>query len=83
MSFLLSNFRGEAAIHKLPSKEERTAKMMPSLAADEWKEMESGIPSTQEPFIRKYVEGREKLIREEKKQRGGMPPSSSIPLNTS
>ncbi|EHK98314.1 putative Adenosine deaminase CECR1-A [Glarea lozoyensis 74030] len=36
---------------------------------DEWEEVAAGIPSKSEPFIAKFVSGREALIREEKKQR--------------
>ncbi|KAF4637633.1 hypothetical protein G7Y89_g461 [Cudoniella acicularis] len=36
---------------------------------DEWEEVAQGIPSKEEPFITKYVSGREALVAEEKKQR--------------
>ncbi|RDL39187.1 Metallo-dependent hydrolase [Venustampulla echinocandica] len=36
---------------------------------DEWKEVSEGLPSKEEPFIWKYVSGREALIAQEKKQR--------------
>lgn len=37
---------------------------------DDW-EREEGVPSFQEPFILKYLEGRDSLIATEKKQRSG------------
>lgn len=36
----------------------------------EW-ELDQGIPQTEDPFIQKYMQGREKLIEQEKKQRHG------------
>ncbi|KAH6683025.1 adenosine deaminase family protein-like protein [Halenospora varia] len=36
---------------------------------DEWQEVKDGIPSKEEPFISKYVSGRQALVAEEKKQR--------------
>jgi adenosine deaminase CECR1 len=48
---------------------------------DEWEEVAAGIPSKSEPFIAKFVSGREALIREEKKQRSGnTSPLPSKPL---
>lgn len=38
---------------------------------DEWVEVEQGVPGKDEPFIQKYLSGREALIKEEKKQRSG------------
>ncbi|CAG8949262.1 hypothetical protein HYFRA_00004887 [Hymenoscyphus fraxineus] len=36
---------------------------------EEWEEVAIGIPTTEEPFIKQYVSGREALIAQEKKQR--------------
>ena len=36
----------------------------------EW-ELEQGIPQFEDPFIEKYMQGREALIEQEKKQRHG------------
>jgi adenosine deaminase CECR1 len=38
---------------------------------DEWEEVEQGIPAKDEPFINKYLAGRDALIAQEKKQRSG------------
>lgn len=38
---------------------------------DEWEEVAEGVPSKEEPFIKKYLSGREALIQQEKKQRSG------------
>jgi hypothetical protein len=38
---------------------------------DEWAEVLEGIPAKDEPFINKYLDGREALIAQEKKQRSG------------
>ncbi len=45
-----------------------------SMPDDEWTEVEQGIPAKGEPFISKYLSGREALITQEKKQRSGTPP---------
>jgi adenosine deaminase CECR1 len=37
----------------------------------EW-ELEEGIPQFEDPFIQKYVQGREALIEQERKQRHGI-----------
>lgn len=37
---------------------------------DEW-ELDEGIPQFGDPFIQKYINGREALIQEERKQRHG------------
>jgi adenosine deaminase CECR1 len=34
-------------------------------------EKEEGIPSLTDPFIQKYLEGRDALVAQEKKQRSG------------
>lgn len=39
--------------------------------ADDW-EAEEGVPSIEDPFIQKYLQGRNALIEEEKKRRHGM-----------
>ncbi|KAG9234867.1 adenosine deaminase family protein-like protein [Amylocarpus encephaloides] len=36
---------------------------------DEWEEVAAGIPSKEEPFIGKYVSGREALVAQEQRQR--------------
>ena len=38
---------------------------------DEWEEVAQGIPAKDEPFINKYLLGRDALIDQEKKQRSG------------
>lgn len=48
----------------------------------EW-ELEQGIPQVDDPFIQKYMRGREALIEQENKQRHGnclelLPPSFSF-----
>lgn len=40
---------------------------------EDWKEIVQGIPSKEEPFIKKYLDGQAALISQEKKQRSGMP----------
>jgi adenosine deaminase CECR1 len=42
------------------------------LSTEEWEEISQTIPSVDEPFIQKYVEGRDALISQENKQRSGM-----------
>lgn len=44
---------------------------------DEW-ELNEGIPQFEDPFIQKYINGREALIQEERKQRHGKPAISSL-----
>lgn len=39
---------------------------------DDWVDVSSGLPAKDEPFIKKYLSGREALIDQEKKQRSGM-----------
>lgn len=41
---------------------------------DEWEEVVQTVPSVDEPFIQKYLSGREALIAQEKKQRSGNTP---------
>jgi adenosine deaminase CECR1 len=38
---------------------------------DEWEEVEQDLPAKDEPFINKYLLGRDALIDQEKKQRSG------------
>lgn len=38
---------------------------------DEWEEVEQDLPAKDEPFIKKYLLGRDALIDQEKKQRSG------------
>jgi hypothetical protein len=42
---------------------------------DEWEEVSRDIPAKDEPFINKYLLGRDALIDQEKKQRSGRYPS--------
>ncbi|KAH8880012.1 adenosine/AMP deaminase [Thozetella sp. PMI_491] len=42
---------------------------MPPFADDEWDEILEEIPKVEDPFIRKYLDGRAALIDQEKKQR--------------
>lgn len=44
---------------------------------EDWEEVSLGIPSTDEPFIKKYLEGQAQLIEQEKKQRSGTLPTTS------
>lgn len=37
---------------------------------DDWEQAE-GVPSLSEPFIQKYLTGRDALVQQEKKQRSG------------
>ncbi len=46
-----------------------TATKMPGMPDDEWAEVEETVPAFEEPFIQKYIAGREALIAEEKKKR--------------
>jgi adenosine deaminase CECR1 len=39
---------------------------------DEWEEVVQTVPSVEEPFIQKYLSGRDALIAQEKKQRSGI-----------
>ena len=41
------------------------------MADDEWAEVAKGIPDKDEPFLKKYLDGRNALISQEKKQRSG------------
>jgi hypothetical protein len=45
----------------------------------EW-ELEEGIPQFEDPFIQKYMQGREALIEQEKKKRHGI--SCYSPVST-
>ncbi len=38
---------------------------------DEWAEVQQEIPAKDQPFINKYISGREALIAQEKNQRSG------------
>jgi hypothetical protein len=42
-----------------------------TIPEEDWKEIEQGIPSKDEPFIKKYLDGQAALIAQEKKQRSG------------
>jgi adenosine deaminase CECR1 len=39
--------------------------------SEEWEEISQTVPTHDEPFIQKYIEGREALIAQENKQRSG------------
>lgn len=43
-----------------------------AMSNEEWEELAQTIPSEDEPFIQKYISGRDALIAEEKKQRYGL-----------
>ncbi|KAH8599324.1 adenosine deaminase family protein-like protein [Bisporella sp. PMI_857] len=40
-----------------------------TLPEEDWEEIRQGVPTTDDPFIRKYMEGQAALIAQEKKQR--------------
>ncbi|KAI9742300.1 MAG: hypothetical protein M1818_004200 [Claussenomyces sp. TS43310] len=42
---------------------------MPRLPDDEWDELSEGLPDQDEPFLQKYLQGRDALIGQEKAQR--------------
>lgn len=44
---------------------------MPRLLDEEWEGLSQDLPSQDEPFLQKYLHGRDALIAEEKKQRSG------------
>lgn len=44
-----------------------------AMSNEEWEEIAQTIPAQDDPFIQKYLSGREALIAEEKKQRSGLP----------
>lgn len=44
-----------------------------AMSNEEWDEIAQTIPAKDDPFIQKYMTGREALIAEEKKQRYGLP----------
>ncbi len=46
---------------------------MPAFAEDEWAEIEKEVPKIEDPFLQKYISGREALIAEEKKLPSGSP----------
>ena len=53
---------------------------------DEWEEVSQDIPKKDEPFINKYLLGRDALIDQEKKQRSGalsLPPVMSLLIDLS
>lgn len=57
---------------------ETNSSFMASGADDTWEQAE-GVPSLSDPFIQKYLSGRDALVEQEKKQRSG--PSRSSPSN--
>lgn len=46
---------------------------MTRLPDDEWEGLAEEIPAIEEPFIQKYISGRDALVAEEKKRRSGKP----------
>lgn len=44
---------------------------------EQWAELSQDLPARDDPFILKYLEGREALIAEEKKRRSGLVSSGS------
>lgn len=52
-----------------------------AMSKEEWDEIAQTIPAKDDPFILKYMTGREALIAEEKKQRYGLP-LNTPPLQT-
>lgn len=38
---------------------------------EDWEAIKQDVPALEEPFLKQYVAGREKLIRQEKSQRSG------------
>jgi hypothetical protein len=53
---------------KGPSKSK--SETMP-FSSEEWEEISQTIPSTDEPFLQKYIDSRDALIAQEAKQRSG------------
>ena len=60
-----------------------------SMPEDEWEEVAEGVPSIEEPFIKKYLDGQASLVAQEKRQRSGesiqtirsvLTPSQTMPL---
>lgn len=43
-----------------------------AMSNEEWEEIAQTVPAKDDPFIQKYISGREALIAEEKKQRYGL-----------
>ena len=48
-----------------------------SFTGEEWDEIKEGIPAKDDPFLMKYLQGREALIAQEKKTRSGVSYSAS------
>lgn len=44
---------------------------MTRLQDEEWEDISKDLPDKDEPFLQKYLRGRDALIAEEKKQRSG------------
>jgi adenosine deaminase CECR1 len=49
------------------------------LPDEEWAELAEGLPAKDEPFINKYLDGREALLEQEKKLRSGTCRDPSAP----
>ena len=45
---------------------------------EEWVQAE-GVPSLSDPFIQKYLQGRDALVQQEKRQRSGWWPRITLP----
>lgn len=43
-----------------------------AMSNEDWEEISQTIPDSNDPFIQKYMSGREALMAEEKKQRAGL-----------
>lgn len=43
-----------------------------AMSNEDWEELAQTIPTQDDPFIQKYMSGREALMAEEKKQRAGL-----------
>jgi adenosine deaminase CECR1 len=48
----------------------------------EWEEISHDVPKNDDPFLQKYLEGREALISQENKQRSGQYTSTSTSTST-
>jgi adenosine deaminase CECR1 len=48
-----------------------------AVSGEDWEKAE-GVPSLSDPFIQKYLSGRDALVEQEKKQRSGSSPRERI-----
>lgn len=44
---------------------------MPPFTDEEWQDISQEVPRLEDAFVQKYLQGREALVAEEKKQRSG------------